>query len=115
MPANECAVLWRWGVAPPRFCSGNYPWPPSPEPGARLRQRLERRVRRVAAWRPGLGALVHERRGRRAVAQEVAEAVHDGVECEDLQTRGITRDYTPFLLILQGMALRLQGFALPPF
>ena len=29
--------------------------------------------------------------------------------------RGITRDYTPFLLILQGMALQLQGIALPPF
>ena len=29
--------------------------------------------------------------------------------------RGITRDYTPFLLILQGIALQLQGFALPPF
>ena len=26
----------------------------------------------------------------------------------------ITRDYTPFLLIIQGMALRLQGIALPP-
>ena len=30
--------------------------------------------------------------------------------CEE---RGITRDYTPFLLILQGMALQLQGIALP--
>ena len=29
--------------------------------------------------------------------------------------RGITRDYTPFLLILQGMTLQLQGIALPPF
>ena len=29
--------------------------------------------------------------------------------------RGITRDYTPSLLILQGMALRLQGITLPPF
>ena len=29
--------------------------------------------------------------------------------------RGITRDYTPFLLILQGMALQLQGISLPPF
>ena len=28
--------------------------------------------------------------------------------------RGITRDYTPFLLILQGMTLQLQGIALPP-
>ena len=27
--------------------------------------------------------------------------------------RGITRDYTPFLLTLQGMALQLQGIALP--
>ena len=27
--------------------------------------------------------------------------------------RGITRDYTPFLLILQGMTLQLQGIALP--
>ena len=26
-----------------------------------------------------------------------------------------TRDYTPFLLILQGMTLQLQGIALPPF
>ena len=29
--------------------------------------------------------------------------------------RGITRDHTPFLLILQGMTLQLQGIALPPF
>ena len=29
--------------------------------------------------------------------------------------RGITRDYTPFLLILQGMTLQLQGITLPPF
>ena len=28
--------------------------------------------------------------------------------------RGITSDYTPFLLLLQGMALQLQGIALPP-
>ena len=27
--------------------------------------------------------------------------------------RGIARDYTPFLLILQGMTLQLQGIALP--
>ena len=29
--------------------------------------------------------------------------------------RGITRDYTPFLLILQGMTLQLQGISLTPF
>ena len=29
--------------------------------------------------------------------------------------RGITRDYTPFLLILQGMTLQLQGITLLPF
>ena len=29
--------------------------------------------------------------------------------------RGITRDYTPFLLILQGMTLQLKGMTLPPF
>ena len=28
---------------------------------------------------------------------------------------GITRDYTSFLLILQGMTLQLQGIAIPPF
>ena len=33
MPANECAVLWRWGVAPPRFCSGTCPL--APKSGAR--------------------------------------------------------------------------------
>ena len=31
------------------------------------------------------------------------------------QLRGITRDYTPFLPILQGTTLRLQGIVLPPF
>ena len=29
--------------------------------------------------------------------------------------RGITRDYTPFLLMLQGRTLQLQGIARPPF
>ena len=29
--------------------------------------------------------------------------------------RGITRDYTSFLLILQGMSLQLEGIVLPPF
>ena len=29
--------------------------------------------------------------------------------------RAITRDYTPFLLTLQGMTLQLQGITLPPF
>ena len=36
--------------------------------------------------------------------------------CEPLcKKRGITRDYTPFLLILQGMTLPSQGITLPPF
>ena len=39
----------------------------------------------------------------------------DGVDDERPAKRGITRDYTPFLLILQGMSLQLQGIALPPF
>ena len=29
--------------------------------------------------------------------------------------RGIRKNYTPSLLILQGMTLQLQGIALPPF
>ena len=32
--------------------------------------------------------------------------------CEE---RGNPRDYTPFLLILQGMSLQSQGISLPPF
>ena len=35
--------------------------------------------------------------------------------CDGGGARGITRDYMPFLLILQGMTLQLQGIALSPF
>ena len=56
---------------------------------------------------------------RVAQQRQVAQHVH-GVLVERQQPplceeRGITRDCTPFLLILQGMALQLQGIALPPF
>ena len=36
------------------------------------------------------------------------QLLHDNMACEE---RGIARDYTPFLLILQGMPLQLQGIA----
>ena len=43
------------------------------------------------------------------VADQCRAALHEPAK------RGITRDDTPFLLILQGMTLQLQGMNLPPF
>ena len=49
---------------------------------------------------------------RAAVADELRAVAGPPVACAG---RDITRDCTPFLLTLQGMALQLQGIALPPF
>ena len=50
-----------------------------------------------------------------AVRREVEQALRDAVEIVLRREGSLQRDYTPFLLRLQGMALQLQGIIPPPF
>ena len=69
----------------------------------RLKGRLDRREQDGAA------------RVQRAEFERarVAAELDGRVDCEERGYKGL--HYTPFLLILQGMTLPLQGITLPPF
>ena len=53
--------------------------------------------------------------GQPAVDGEAVDEARRDQQWAVAAKRGITRDYTPFLSILQGMTLPLQGITLPPF
>ena len=94
--------------------------------GARFRGGWARAPPRGPQHEPSLRRAVRQPDLRR-VAHQLGEGSEDVAQGEHLvddallghllvpAKRGITRDYTPFLLTLQGITFQLQGIALPPF